>query len=64
MSKNLDEKFAVLKGGPRYEETSGYNTLKQAQNDGAVVMAYGYVFHLFCPRRVWLPHTNPSDVGI
>ncbi|KAL8872616.1 MAG: hypothetical protein Q9174_001785, partial [Haloplaca sp. 1 TL-2023] len=39
-SRNLEEKFAVLKQGPRFEE-EGYNTLEQAKDDGAVVMAYG-----------------------
>ncbi|KAI4143883.1 MAG: hypothetical protein L6R39_004401 [Caloplaca ligustica] len=39
-NRNLDEKFAVLRQGPGYEE-NGYNTLKQALDDGAVVMAYG-----------------------
>ena len=41
LNKNLDEKFAVLKAGPNYDAEDGYNTLKQAQQDGAVVMAYG-----------------------
>jgi large conductance mechanosensitive channel len=41
LNKNMDEKFAVLQRGPNYEEQNGYNTLKQAQEDGAVVMAYG-----------------------
>ena len=38
-NNNLDGKFAVLRGrggGP-------YATLKDARDDGAVVMAYGYV---------------------
>ncbi|KAL8723764.1 MAG: hypothetical protein Q9225_000059 [Loekoesia sp. 1 TL-2023] len=39
-NRNLDEKFAVLRKGPEYERR-GYNTLKQALDDGAVVMAYG-----------------------
>ncbi|KAK4185088.1 large-conductance mechanosensitive channel [Podospora australis] len=39
LNKNLEEKFAVLKGG---ESGWEYNTLKQAQEDGAVVMAYGF----------------------
>ncbi|KAI4127907.1 MAG: hypothetical protein LQ338_002992 [Usnochroma carphineum] len=39
-NRNLDEKFAVLRKGPEYEGR-GYNTLKQALDDGAVVMAYG-----------------------
>ena len=41
INRNFDEKFAVLKKGPNYEQNSGYNTLKQALDDGAVVMAYG-----------------------
>jgi len=41
LSKNLDEKFAVLRAGPLYDELSGYNTLKIALEDGAVVMAFG-----------------------
>lgn len=44
LNKNLEEKFAVLRAGPHRPEDSGYNTLKQAQDDGAVVMAYGWVF--------------------
>lgn len=35
----MEEKFAVLRSGPQYH--IGYNTLKQALDDGAVVMAYG-----------------------
>ncbi|CAK7220210.1 hypothetical protein SBRCBS47491_004111 [Sporothrix bragantina] len=41
LNKNLDEKFAVLKPGPHYVKEHGYNTLQFAQDDGAVVMAYG-----------------------
>jgi large conductance mechanosensitive channel len=41
LNKNLDEKFAVLRPGPEYDRQNGYNTLKLAQADGAVVMAYG-----------------------
>ncbi|PNY25031.1 Uncharacterized protein TCAP_05031 [Tolypocladium capitatum] len=41
LNKNIEEKFAVLRHGPRYNATTGYNTLHQAQEDGAVVMAYG-----------------------
>lgn len=40
LNRNLDEKFAVLHGGPHYR-MGGYNTVQQAQDDGAVVMAYG-----------------------
>jgi large conductance mechanosensitive channel len=48
INRNMDEKFAVLRHGPNYNTTDGhgYNTLKQAADDGAVVMAYGYVYFL------------------
>jgi len=42
LNKNLEEKFAVLRPGPNADKSWGYNTLKQAQEDGAVVMAYGF----------------------
>ncbi|KAL2167020.1 hypothetical protein VTG60DRAFT_1856 [Thermothelomyces hinnuleus] len=42
INKNLEEKFAVLKPGPHRPIDGGYNTLQQAQDDGAVVMAYGF----------------------
>ncbi|KAK4157342.1 large-conductance mechanosensitive channel [Chaetomidium leptoderma] len=42
LNKNLEEKFAVLRSGPHRPADVGYNTLKQAQDDGAVVMAYGF----------------------
>lgn len=38
----MDQKFAVLMAGPRYVEGEGYNTLTQARDDGALVLAYGY----------------------
>jgi large conductance mechanosensitive channel len=41
INKNIEEKFAVLQGGDTYDPAIGYNTLQQAQDDGAVVMAYG-----------------------
>ncbi|TKA53617.1 Anditomin synthesis protein L, partial [Cryomyces minteri] len=41
LHRNLDEKFAVLRRGPHYSKGQGYNTLKQARDDGALVMAYG-----------------------
>ena len=47
LNKNLDEKFAVLQRGPNYDLAGGYNTLQQAQADGAVVMAYGCVCLLY-----------------
>jgi len=40
LHKNMEEKFAVLKAGPHIP-SNGYTTLKRAQDDGAVVMAYG-----------------------
>lgn len=43
LQRNLSEKFAVLRKGPHYSEENGYNTLKQAQDDGALVLGYGYV---------------------
>ena len=45
INRNMDGKFAVLRRGPSYNTTNGvgYNTLQQAADDGAVVMAYGYV---------------------
>ncbi|KAF2727439.1 putative ion channel [Polyplosphaeria fusca] len=46
LSRNLPEKFAILKHGPNYNETisNGYNTKDQALSDGAVVFAYGNFF--------------------
>lgn len=41
VNKNIEEKFAVLRYGANYNATTGYNTLHQALDDGAVVMAYG-----------------------
>jgi large conductance mechanosensitive channel len=44
MQKNMDEKFAVLKPGGHHNRTlkhGGYNTMDQAVEDGAVIMAYG-----------------------
>lgn len=43
INRNLEEKFAILRRGPKYVKGIGYNTLEQAAADGAVVMAYGYV---------------------
>lgn len=39
--KNLPEKFWVLRKGPHGDD--GYNTIKQAAEDGAVTMAYGFL---------------------
>jgi large conductance mechanosensitive channel len=40
----MEEKFAILRQGQGFHHngTHGYNTLEQALEDGAVVMAYGY----------------------
>jgi len=55
IKRNFDEWFAVLSPGRGYGEGKhrGYNTLRQALDDGAVVMAYGYVV-IFFFRFVWL----------
>ena len=41
LNKNMEEKFAILRHGQTYDPEIGYNTLQQAQDDGAVVLAYG-----------------------
>ncbi|KAM0796803.1 ion channel [Usnea florida] len=43
IDRNFDEKFAVLRAGPNYDEGPGrgYNTIKSALDDGAVVMSWG-----------------------
>jgi len=43
LNRNLDEKFAILRPGPNYKNGTytEYNTIRQALDDGAVVMAYG-----------------------
>jgi large conductance mechanosensitive channel len=40
LNHNIEEKFAVLKPGP-HRPAAGYTTLRIAQDDGAVVLAYG-----------------------
>ncbi|KAL7963064.1 hypothetical protein V8C34DRAFT_300984 [Trichoderma compactum] len=55
INKNIEEKFAVLRPGPKYNASSpagGYNTMLQAQADGAVVMAYGSLSTRWC-RLSW-----------
>lgn len=50
MNRNIEEKFAVLRSGQGHNGTRAhYNTLDQAVEDGAVVMAYGYIFFQFWP---------------
>ncbi|KAF8993278.1 ion channel [Cyathus striatus] len=41
MSKNLEEKFLVLKKGPKFSKLHGYNTRELALEDGAVIWTYG-----------------------
>ncbi|KAJ5122557.1 hypothetical protein N7526_009494 [Penicillium atrosanguineum] len=41
LNRNMDQKFAVLSSGPNYVREDGYNTIKQARDDGALVLAYG-----------------------
>ena len=41
LNKNMGEKFAVLQPGANYNKSATYNTIQQAQDDGAVIMAYG-----------------------
>ena len=43
INKNLDERFTVLRHGDRPARYDHYETRKQAQDDGAVIMAWGYV---------------------
>ena len=43
LDRNMQEKFAVLKPGPKYDETGGYTTIDQAVTDGAVILGYGCV---------------------
>ncbi|KAI1434555.1 large-conductance mechanosensitive channel [Xylaria sp. CBS 124048] len=54
LNRNMDEKFLVLRPGPGYKEQGGYNTINLAKEDGAVVLAYGYV----CPS-----HRGTSQVA-
>ncbi|KAI9167058.1 Anditomin synthesis protein L [Paramyrothecium foliicola] len=47
LNRNIEEKFAVLKAGPNYNASTGYTTLHIAQDDGAVVLAYGlFIYQL------------------
>ena len=56
----MDEKFAVLSQGPNFHLENGYNTLRQAREDGALVLAYGYVTGYFMEREIWclVIHSN------
>ena len=49
IKRNFEEWFAVLRPGPAYGSGGGrgYQTVQQALDDGAVVMAYGCVFSYF-----------------
>lgn len=50
LNRNMDQKFAVLSSGPNYVSGEGYNTIKQARDDGALILAYGFVdpFFSYC----------------
>jgi hypothetical protein len=41
IDRNLPQKFLVLRRGPNGR--NGYNTIQQAESDGAVTMTYGSV---------------------
>ncbi|KAJ5713128.1 uncharacterized protein N7483_010309 [Penicillium malachiteum] len=41
LNRNMDQKFAVLSRGPNYDPRKGYNTVGQARDDGALVLAWG-----------------------
>jgi large conductance mechanosensitive channel len=46
MSRNLEEKFWVMRKGPHYSNSAGYNTRQQAIDDGAVILTYGWVVYI------------------
>ena len=52
LNRNMDQKFAVLSRGPNFDPHRGYNTVKQAREDGALVLAWGYVQISFWSIRV------------
>lgn len=52
LNRNMDQKFAVLSKGPNFDQQYGYNTLHQAREDGALVLAYGYVALSQLPTEV------------
>ena len=61
LNRNMDQKFAVLSKGPNYVSGEGYNTLKQARDDGALVLAWGYV----CPLVArYSPCVGVFNLGI
>jgi len=41
LSRNLGEKFLILRHGETWDPNNDYNTIKQAIDDGALVWAYG-----------------------
>jgi large conductance mechanosensitive channel len=55
LNRNMEEKFAILSRGPNYVRGEGYNTIKQARDDGALVLAYGCVFQYFLYFSIHLP---------
>jgi large conductance mechanosensitive channel len=46
MSRNLEEKFLVMRKGSHYSKIAGYNTRQQAMDDGAVILTYGWVIYV------------------
>jgi large conductance mechanosensitive channel len=41
MSRNLEEKFLIMRKGPHYSKAVGYNTRQRAIEDGAIILTYG-----------------------
>ncbi|KAL4982212.1 hypothetical protein BDW68DRAFT_182772 [Aspergillus falconensis] len=60
INRNMDEKFAVLSKGPNYREMNGYNTLEQARDDGALVLAYGSVRPAKSSHPIYSPEHGAS----
>ena len=51
-NKNLPQQFVTLRRGP-HQPNGGYNTIQQAEADGAIYLAYGWVIYV---------HTRPIDL--
>lgn len=62
----MDQKFAVLSKGPNYIHGKGYNTVKQARDDGALVLAWGYVHPALLGSKLLGPpiHMNKIISGL
>jgi len=70
--RNLPQKFLVLRPGPNYGQ-DGYNTIQQAEADGAITMAYGRFLDslinffaiglvLYCLARLYAVLTTDSII--